>query len=398
MNWPTDGREDLHTEFKRCEALRNPAAIAREVVAFLNAEGGEIWIGVAERDGAFVEAEPIADASGEVARLQNALVDRIEPSPTIGRDVIVSAVPFPDDTSKAVIRIETMPGRNGPYAVLHQGARLYLRRTGSRLAPMTREDLARAFGARSEREDDLERVERWVLHRVAPEEHPGVGGEPRFAGLRVAVRPILDLRLGIARADVEPLLRAPQKTGNRRFGWNFTDDRGDLRPFQESGGERGFELGDSASYQHTRVMRSGGITFQARLERLHWQGPDDALWPLALLEFPASVARLARMLYLSAARLPTAVVLGLGLLGIRGQTLKPHSPMAIGYLMHEARRYEQADDFLANPVVATWTELESAPDRCAVRLVRQVYESFGYAEEEIPREYDDAKGILAFQV
>ena len=45
MDWPIGTREDLHTEFKRADALKDLATIAREVVGFLNSEGGVIWIG-----------------------------------------------------------------------------------------------------------------------------------------------------------------------------------------------------------------------------------------------------------------------------------------------------------------------------------------------------------------
>ena len=40
--------ESDRLEFKEAEALRRPANIGREVVGFLNADGGEIWIGVKE--------------------------------------------------------------------------------------------------------------------------------------------------------------------------------------------------------------------------------------------------------------------------------------------------------------------------------------------------------------
>jgi hypothetical protein len=255
---------------------------------------------------------------------------------------------------------------------------------------MTREELAKAFQARNPPDDVLEKTSQWVMERL------GSGGED-FAGLRVVVRPVEDLRLEAGKAELEPLLRVPQRSGNRRLGWNFTDDRGVLQTFHEGGAESGFRLGGADSYQRTQVLRSGTIEFQARIERLRWKGPENALWPYALLEFPASIARLAVALYQGAARKPTQVVLGLGLLGIRGQTLKPHSPMAIGYLVHDPQRFDQADDFLANPVHATWQELQDAPDRCAFRLIRQVYEAFGYGEEEIPKEYDGSRGLLTFQ-
>jgi len=388
MALPIGRREDLHTEFKGAEALVNPSSIAREVVGFLNAEGGDVWIGVGERDGVAVRAEPIPKPGEEIPRLQDVLVDRIEPSPSVGRDLRIEAEPFPEDPVKAVLRIQVERGRERPYAFLDQGARRYVRRTGSRLLPMTREELAREFRFPVERKDELASVEGWVADKVAR-------GSDDFAGLRVAIHPVPDLHGEWTKDDLEPLLRSPLPTGNRRHGWTFVDPRSDLMVFHE-GKESGFQLGGGGSVQRTRILTSGAVEFAARIERLHWGGPDDRLWPYALLELPTSVIRLARTLWQRARPPPSHGVLGLALLGIRGQTLKPHSPLSMGHMIAAARPYEQADDFVANPVHATWAELEGFPDRCAQRLTRQVYAAFGYEESEMPREFDPQKGLLTF--
>ena len=159
MEWPLGKREDLHTEFKRAEALKDPGNIAREVVGFLNAEGGRIWIGFGETGGVADSVEPISDPDKQRDRLRDALVDLIEPSPTIGRELEISFVPFPDEPNRGVLAVDVKRGARAPYALLRQTMRAYLQRTGSRLRPMTREELGKAFalGPTSER-PEAERV------------------------------------------------------------------------------------------------------------------------------------------------------------------------------------------------------------------------------------------------
>ena len=54
------------------------------------------------------------------------------------------------------------------------------------------------------------------------------------------------------------------------------------------------------------------------------------------------------------------------------------------------------DYFSSTPVVVTWEELNSTPDRCAMHLVAQLYRDFGYLEDKLPREYDPQTGVLRF--
>jgi hypothetical protein len=216
----------------------------------------------------------------------------------------------------------------------------------------------------------------------------------------VIVRAAGDLELDLEKERLEPLLRDPRRTGNRPLGWNFTSSHDyELRPFRRDDGH-GYRLGEEDSVQWTTISTRGDVEFAAGLERLQWQGQASSLWPLALLEFPVSVARLVRTLYAEFATRPagrdTPIILGLGLFRIGNWALPSGSPNSIAFRMKAPREYAEADAFLGEPVVVRWSELDASPDRCALHLVRQVYQAFGYEEWDIPREYDRDTGQLTF--
>jgi len=88
---PLGKREGEKLELKGPDS--RPIDIAREVVAFLNAEGGELWWGVKETDGRSAATEPFQDGDARKRDLQNHLIDTLEPSPTIPEEVDIALVP-----------------------------------------------------------------------------------------------------------------------------------------------------------------------------------------------------------------------------------------------------------------------------------------------------------------
>ena len=258
MEWPLGGRESLKTEFKPADALRDPASIAREAVGFLNAEGGEIWIGVGESGGVADSIEAIPDPEKKRDRLQDALVDLVEPSPMIGREVAVDVVRFPADPIQGLLRVRVSHGRRPPYALLRRTMRAYLKRTGSRIRPMTREELAAAFTQRSGEVD----LATEVVRRLEADLQKWA--EDGFAGLKVLVRAAAKVVLALERETLEPLLRNPRLTGNRPLGWNFTSNSAELRPFHPDG----CRLGKEGSAQWMSIWARGDLEFSAALDRL----------------------------------------------------------------------------------------------------------------------------------
>ncbi len=385
MDWPLGTQEDLYTEFKRANALKDPTNIAREVVGFLNAEGGRIWIGFGETDGVADAVEPVADPPLLQDRLRDALVDLIEPAPIIDREVKIKFVPFPAEKTRGVLLVEVARGERGPYALLRQGMRDYLRRTGSRLRRMTREELFSQGKDKPDRE--AQTIENLNKDMVKWSES--------FAGLKVAVRPVEPIALQLQAATLLPLLQEPRLSGNRPLGWNFASRYSELKALRD-----GYLFGEKDSVQWLVIGESGEIEFSAGLLRLHWKGEPKSIWPFALLELPTSVMRLARTLYREHATpqppSESRLVLGLGIFGIRGWTLAPYSPNSIEYQfpLSKPSGFEEAD-FFGRPVAQTYGDLDAAPDRCAYALVRQVYREFHYEEGKIPMEYNRESGQLS---
>jgi hypothetical protein len=394
MDWPLGSKEDLQTEFKRADALRKPANIAREVVGFLNAEGGVIWIGVGENGGVADSVDAIPDPDREMGRLQDGLIDLVEPKPVIGGEIEIEKVPFPGDPARHLIRVSVSKGIRRPYALLHQGARAFLKRSGSRLHELTRQELAEAFGKLGAADQAKALIDPAVqelgsdLYSVSPK-------LAREGGLRVIVRPVGDaVALDLNRDRLLPLLQEAKRTGNRPLGWNFTSSYSSLTPLPDDGSYR---FGEKDSVQWLDLWRNGKLDFSAVLDRLSWRDEQNRLWPFALLELPISVARLASTLYADHASgtLPpdTLMLLGIGLFGIGEMTLSPHSPHSIAYQLPEnARRLDTGE--VVKWAQVSWSDLRETPDRCAYQLVRQVYRAFGFEEEQLPEEYDRERNRL----
>jgi hypothetical protein len=60
-----------------------------------------------------------------------------------------------------------------------------------------------------------------------------------------------------------------------------------------------------------------------------------------------------------------------------------------------AKEYTTGDDLAwEDPLVFSLQEVIEEPDRCGFRLVRRVYEAFGFYEDAIPKEFDRKTGRL----
>ena len=386
--------ESLHCEFKSAAALKSPEVIARGVVAFLNSDGGSLWVGVGEDEqGRAKTFEPIPDVEAELQRLQNLLVDTIEPSPILGHDVKIEIEARQGKDGLLRLTVLRGGGKQAPYALLDKGRRGYHTRTGSRTRFMTREELAASFSDaavdQSKPAKAREQVEATMIDWI---------GGP--AGLRVLVRPVEPIEVEIATLDLYSLLVDASKTGNREVGWTFVNPAGVLKPINP----RGWRFGKRGDVQWLELFtETGQLEFWVSRERLHWRGNASELWPTCVLELPTSIMRLARTLYSDhhEGKAHPDVVLGLGLYGIGDCTLRPHSPESIGYLMPRTaveplQQLVDRDYFASTPVTVSWDELAATPDRCAFHLVAQLYRDFGYDEDQLPREFNRQTGQLVF--
>jgi hypothetical protein len=383
MELPIGKREGLRLEFKRADVLREPGNVAREVVAFLNAEGGDVWIGIEEKEGKAIGISAIeADLAAEHARLQNALADLIEPSPRIGKEVKIEEV-------NGLLCVRVKQGPEAPYAFLRQSMRGYVVRTGSRVRAMTREELAKAFS--SVRIEKGGRSEAFAKLRAGFEQRPA-----GFSGLRLIVLPPAGGALDINKNNLLPLTSEPRATGNRRLGWNFTSQREHPTRLKD-----GYRVGAANGFQWLTIREHGLIEFSVQLRRLHKANEQDKrIGAYPLIEFAASVARLARKLYVDCARAPleddSQIRFGIDLSGIEEWTLAGGSPQSFAYELEAPHTLVEGGDSFTAWLSLAWHELRETPDYAAFLLMRKVYAAFGFEEDAIPLEYNRETRQLSF--
>ncbi len=362
---PLGKSESSKLEFKSGEVLRDPSKVGREVVAFLNSSGGEVWVGLEEEQSVAVRVSAIPDPEQARKRLLDFLVDTIEPSLT-DRELKSEVV-------EGVIKLQARPEtRRGPYCFVARDGRHFLKRLDTRSRLMTREEIRNAF---REAEDGADG--NWTA--PLSERRKECQGEKLWLG--VMPRPELELDLEL----VKSLFGDPVSTGNRREGWNFANEYGEVRLRKE----RLEKVGDDWRIQ---VHRSGLIALCLSLAHLYRQGPERTFWPPALLEYPTSVIRLAKFVY--APHGPKEVAVDLALLGVAGWTLRPYTVNSIRFQMSEVSPFQDEQDLIwSRPIFYSWSELEQSPDSCAYRWIRRVYEAFGYAESQIPVEFHPEQGL-----
>jgi hypothetical protein len=368
---PLTEPEGERLELKSKDVLREPEKVAREAVAMLNSHGGEIWIGIREA-GDRREVESIADAEGERRRLQDHLVDVIEPRLT-SKEIAVTIEGKDEGGPVLLVAVEPQGGR-GPYAFLRpQGARYFLRRFGDRIVPMSREEIlagsravegAESRGAKTLRED----FDRLLASR---KEGFWLRLEPDRPG---------DLRLDrLAKSD---LLVDPTVSGTPRSSFNFTSAayHGRARLV-----DQGKALRSGDEELSLRLLRSGGLEFVASLDSL-WAGRvpyvegERLLSPEALLGYPISVFRLVGSLLADRSLWHEPPSDGLwamlAVLGLEGWQLLPGSLATWPSRRRQVQVFRSRDFLMDEPLIFSRENVIERPDECSVRIVRRLYEAF----------------------
>jgi hypothetical protein len=401
---PLHEKESLQLEFKGADALKNPEKIAREVVAMLNADGGKIWIGLRDEGGRAVAVESIPESEANIRSLLDFLVDSIEPSPaysevkiesvSLGQEVVLCVAVTPDRQRK-------------PYGLIRKGGRFFWTRIEDRIRLMDREEIRRAFAKPNRSSDALDRAEQALaeeLKKLQAERHQK---SDQIFWLRV--KPAPDFSLNLDALLASDLLIDPTLTGNRRAGQNFTAAYtwGGRHPQRAAhqlivGKEDVFQLS---------IRRHEGIEFRAPLGTFH-AGVEDKIAPsplegLALLEYPISLFRLlGKMLEdgeLWEESIPqeTVFLATVALLGLEGWSLRPFSYQPgrsqgswLDYLRNKPRFFDRPDFTLEKPVPMRAVDVKTSPDWCGFRLIRLIYEDFGYGADEMPPEFDQKVGRL----
>jgi len=383
---PLGRLEDQRLEFKSRDALKNPEKIAREVVAMLNTEGGEVWIGLREEGGRAIEIEPIPDADFQKERLHDHLVDTLEPAPQ-PKEVVVETVRVPGDGE--IVRllriiVHPLPDRR-PYGWLRNGGWNFPIRIGARLRPMSREEV---FSQPSTDEGDLATAEKSLIEKRRRALDKG------YEGLWLAVAPVPPRDLRVQAPFFEELATNPLASGNRRTGWNFARTVGEPQLSTDAirwGGSYGPQ--NKALEVRVEIAETGQSHFYVSFAALSRKGHD--IWPFALLEYPTSAFRILKKIFIEQTETSFSLLADLALLGARDRRLAPGSPGDLWFDIEDARSFEDGDDLvLAKPLVFDRNEVIQEPDRCAYRLLEKVYQGFGYRENAIPREFDQSSGRL----
>jgi hypothetical protein len=345
----------------------------------LNERGGVVWVGLEEEDGVAVRAAGIADAGRHERRLRDYLIDAIEPSPS-NDEIHVDAVPFDDD--RTILAIEVQPAATRrPYALLRGASRKFLIRVGDRNRPMSREEIAAAFGVPSLGDSELEDAEKEMLEARRSVQ---AKGKELFW---LHFKPVKPIELDLRHSGLDNIFRTAGLSGNRPNGWTFVNP---YRLAERRGGRLVFDGGE--------LHRDGTLTFEMPMETLHWKGEPDEIYPLALIEFPVSAFRIAKAIYQPSSLNPgDRIVTDFALFGVQRWHLRPFSPQVLGYLTRGPADYTESNDLVwEKPLVFRLQEIVDEPDWCAYRLaIRRTYEAFNYDEDEIPAEFDlDARRLV----
>jgi hypothetical protein len=367
---PLGRKEDFHLEFKGRDALDEPEKIAREVVAFLNAKGGEVWVGLGEEDGRAVKVEPIPDPERAKRRLLDSLIETVEPSPS-AEEVWVEVV---DEGEGAVLRVSAQPGEGrGPYAYFRKGGRHFVLRIGDRIRPMSRVEIfwAQPTGGDERLQQALDRVIKERSERQ----------EQRKEGLWLHLEPAVEVERDLQDRRIEEILQDPEQSSNRPDGWTFA--RFQRRPVLQSGRlvtspEDGYRV---------EIRHQGGIAFSASLESLLWKGEEHEIWPPILCELPISALRIAAALFEGFLAPAAEIVLDFALIGLEGWILRPGTP-GPWFLANRLSQLDAADFLLDRPLVVPARDLFENPDAIGYRLVARVYEAFGLRRDQMPSFFD----------
>lgn len=371
-------REGQRLEFKGREKLDDREQLGLEVVAFLNAEGGDLYIGVREEKGQAVAIEGVEDVEGEIDKLANYLVDSIEPSPG-AQEVEMSREDFGEEGP--IIRVGVSAGVNGPYSLTgkKKGRRFYTR-FGARKRPMGREELAAAFADSSRDESPVGKARRTLL--VDRDELQQASEEWFW----VAIQPARDAELDVQEPAFKRYLRDPEAIGVPRDLASFHVP---FEPELKQGRLVARAIPSDRLVKETVLRADGGVRFQSVIVHLyqHARGSSPGLInPDVLVGVPLSLFRLAGAVLDGKLEPADPLVVDLALLGVgREEARLMPGRWRVPGPGRSAGVFDEGEDLtLIAPLEFTFGEIVEEPERCVFRLLRPVYESFGLREEAIP--------------
>jgi hypothetical protein len=394
---PVGQRESQRLELKARESLRDPRAIAREVVAMLNSGGGSIWIGVPEVDGVASLPEPVPNASQLRQVLLDQLIDRIQP-PIRPQEVDIVVVPIDAGAGVLRIDIDENAGSRGLFAYSDKGMLGFVQRVDHRIVPL-------AFSE--------------IVGRLVPQERPEVRAQrahERLTELRDEARSVSGDASIFVGLVVEPGTFAPRDTfdDTQRTWWRdlIGSSSKSTAPFWRwSKLGYGLEPTVPAKYLEATRRSSSGVATQMRAfldggfvlvketAQLTWNderaSPAERrqLHPYYVLGTLGAFCELAAswLGQLGVARGAAHLQLEIG--GMQGICLRAHSPTSYEWEFRDdetLRRFNEDVLTLSDPMRVDIESLVQSPGSVAIRLAEHVYNAFGFELEQLPREVDRA--------
>lgn len=377
-------REGLELEFKSGGVLDDltKSRVGVAVVAFLNSKGGDLYIGVRDEDDVAVAIDPIDDPEAEARRVYDHLVDSIEPA--IDADEV--RVEVAEVGGQRILRVRCSPNEaKRPYAFVSRQGRWFSKRLEARVRNMTRRELASAFAQHEAPSKDTSGEK--ALKRLGELRNDAARRKVLWIGLQ----PHADLGVDVLDAGIKTLCTRPEESGQRPEGWNAVNPYAELHPVQG----KELHVGAPEEYTYLRLSRRGAISFEVPTGRLHWNGPEQHIWPLALAEFPASFFRLARAILSQHHAGRTALdegdrfVAQLAIFGLHDWHLVGGGIRNTKWpaIQPPTDPYPEAE-LVTDPIQLTLASIRDEPDWCGYRLVSMVYRAFNLGEDAMVPEFD----------
>ena len=376
--------ESDRLEFKEEAVLERPASIGREVVGFLNADGGDIWIGVKEEHERAVGYESIPDIEQARRSLLDHLIDTIQPQ---FRPEEVKL-----DCEGGLIHVTVKKGSSSLYAQRDGGWRFWIR-IDARLREMSFHEIAKEFSRRSKAESTKKDRVTEIAAELRKAQASVVIEKPQL-WLRLVPTESLEIGFDVDATKVQFLswLTDASSTGNRRSGWNFVNDLRGPRFFGNK-----VTHGNDDDYMRTEITEQGHVTFWVR-DSLGQPGSEPSIAPYELIEYPVSVFRLMAAILnrYGNGHADLQVVAGLVISGIRGWSLRPGSPRGPARMLLLGPKKFPDDVLELDPIAFTEGQIRDRdkPDWCGLRIVQRIYERFGFESNAIPPEFDQQQGWL----
>lgn len=204
-----------------------------------------------------------------------------------------------------------------------------------------------------------------------------IQAEPYF---RISVTPLTTRRdlINVDKPEVQNIINNPEQRDN---GWNMDIFYSSIVRYSE-----GIYKG-SLSDKILKLIQNGHMEFASKLDYgFCWKQSEEEfkkhpiLYSIPMLEFPSSFLRLYKkivdLLYLK-----DSFIVNMQYINLKGYSINPYPSNTIGYLIHGASRAYQENDIIVPPIEIS---ANFNPDSIAFELIKFVYASFGYSEDNVP--------------